>query len=296
MLKPLTCRHFADGLTPALIVSASVTAESLVVEMKKHNLPEHRSRLGVGLDLGINMKKIFGAKGVAAMVVRKGLAALAVGACLGLSGGAQAGPVTGTFDPEFGPPLDNLSYRGTFSFDVPDILIPPLGLGTELVPTALVANMSLTLLETGNESSAVTRFFTMNVLSLNIDRALGHVIGFQTDDEVALDFGPLEPGPFFTFRYLASGLAELEVDLGGSGETYSASYDNYAILIRHANDEGVSRLGAGVALLRTVNGNDGNGDPVFTTQEVRDVPEPGGMALLLGAFGALALTRRARGR
>lgn len=231
--------------------------------------------------------------------VGKRMAGLWFGLCLGLSGGAQAGPVTGNFDPEFGPPLDGLSYRGTYSFYVPDALVPAPGAGTQLVDTSanpLVANVSLTLLETGEESSAVTLSFELNVLSLNIDRALGHLIGFRTDVEAGLDFGPLAPGSAFNFRYLASGLAALEVDLGGIGDVYGASFVNYAMLIRHHNDAGVSRLGEGLALLRTVTGVDGDGSPIFSTQSVGVVPEPSSPALLLGAFGAAALIRRAHRR
>ena len=45
---------------------------------------------------------------------------LAVGMGLGAVGSAEAGAVTGNFDPPFGPTLPGWNYSGTFSLDFSD--------------------------------------------------------------------------------------------------------------------------------------------------------------------------------
>ncbi|WIT09910.1 hypothetical protein PFX98_13290 [Paucibacter sediminis] len=238
------------------------------------------------------------------------LTALAL-ACASL-GPAQAGVVVGSYDPQFGPTLPELSYRGSFSFNLPDSWVDyALSHNNDFVDLTgenIWASVNLTLFETANPANAVSASFNMHVDLVEIDRTLLHLRSWssfsaatpnQLNGFAAANFNQ------FSFQY-DYGLPQLtclhcnDPDPGSSAEDVQADLLGFDQLVFHRDDAGQGRLG-----------KDGNGHELGLRSTINDqglvvysqaalpgsgqqVPEPGTLYEALAALAALLLIPRRR--
>lgn len=243
--------------------------------------------------------------------LRRGLAALAL-ACATL-GPAQAGVVVGSYDPQFGPALPELSFRGSFSFNLPDSWLDHAVTHNndfvDLTGADLWASASLTLFETLNPANAVSANFNLRVDLVQIDRTLMHLRSWSSFSPVSLNqlngFAPAGNNQF-SFHY-AYGLPQLvcrhcnDSQPGSSAQDMLADLLGFDQLVHHRDDLGQGRLGKDstgndLALRSTISGRDQFGNYIveYGQAPVRPngVPEPGTLTLALGALAALLARRR----
>lgn len=231
-----------------------------------------------------------------------------LGAVIGLGGigAAQAGAVSTNFDPQFGPSLPNLSYKGTFYFSVTDACAGNAA-GLVVVSTfsscggPITGNVALTLFDTGTPANSTTALFSLLIGSLQVQD--GFVVGWNTTVSNYLPnfFGTTYAATKdFTFAYGSLPYLWSYDRCGGDDDCWTnpqqANRTGFQETIQHSGDNGQSRYGQdsnGVNIDYQVT-LDNAGTPVYTPTGVlaSAVPEPASLALVLGALMAGGLARR----
>ncbi len=199
------------------------------------------------------------------------------------AGLARAGAISEVFDPAFGPVLPQLSYAGTFKFNVADSCFGSASGDYSLISTCgpITGHAQLTLIDNASSQSE-TKAFDLKIFSLKV--LDGAVVGWTTNTSSNQSFNSLlaAGGNSFQFMY-AGGLPVLTcLACNGSSDDAYGKYADFKQTVSHTNDAGL--------LTTTVVTLTPSGAPIYTP--TTPVPEPGSMALMLGGLLAVAWLRR----
>ena len=233
---------------------------------------------------------------------------------------AQAGLVTGAWDPQFGPPLPNMSWAIRAEFSVPETCIA-LGNGDHLVShlacaasTVNFARLRLfdTVADAGTDfydatpTSAIENFNNVGTfLAVTAVRVLnGLVIGVATTANTNSGTGIGYPyvaaalGNTFGLGFALDGPNVICVACSATGFTFGnpdivAPRDALEQVVTTFNDNGTAKLvdARGNAIGVRLNGR---GDVIGLTGT--PVPEPGSLPLVVGALASAAWLRRRTAR
>jgi len=233
-------------------------------------------------------------------------------------GPAEAGRVTGRFDPSFGadgllgiPPALNLGWEGTADFTVPDACLAAPGLNNTPLNTPSCVGMRMELLEVSfyTNDAAHTRvgYFDIDFRPLlpfvSSPVTAIHVNGDQTIGGISA------PGtlPVFTFQVPIFGEA---FKVAGADAAYNVLNDLWFNLsfdivdgpslsyCRDADIYDVFNSGYGVKLPSCIGAATGGSDPnipvTYSFRNLNLVPEPGTISLVFAALAIGAVVRRQR--
>jgi hypothetical protein len=230
-------------------------------------------------------------------------AALASAMCLLVGGGAQAASVIGTYDPSFGGSLARLGFRGVGNFDVDTGCLTGATPGSTGVWIGNSSSCAMTFLSAQEQlydfyDPAKPTLQTLNfagpsfpepVLGMFIQK-IGGVNTVTATYDASGVYGPAGlPGPIYNgplWLYFVSGHAPIdpafnvagtcqEIPDFGTSCTPSGPTSNPASLVWETCTGGP---------------NDGGGNEVCT--RFSEAPEPGTLALILGALGGGWFARR----
>lgn len=231
--------------------------------------------------------------------LQRGLAlGLVVAGALGGVGLARAGAISEVFDPAFGAVLPQLSYAGTFKFNVADSCFGSASGDYSLISTCgpITGHAELTLFDNSNAQrdtkstspsiasvavviQSVTQSFDLKIFSLKV--LDGAVVGWTTNTSSNLAFSSLLAAGSNSFQFMYAGGLPVLTCLACNGSSNPDAYGAYADFkqtVSHTNDAGL--------LTTTVVTLAPGGAPIYTP--ATPVPEPGSMALMLGGLLAVA--------
>jgi hypothetical protein len=218
--------------------------------------------------------------------------------------GAQAGLVTGNWDPEFNAgPFTDLSWSVNAEFFVPDACIA-LGNGDHSIAgacTGTTVNQAfLTLFRTSNTLESGTENFAGSLLATGVRVLDGQVIGVATTLGATVlypyVFAALDNNFALGFTLTGPSVVCVGCSIDGYDEVASnvtAPLEDLEQVLTTFNDNGTAKLvdangrAIGVRL-------DGRGQVIGLTGT--PVPEPGSLPLVLGALASAAWLRRRSAR
>lgn len=254
---------------------------------------------------------------------------LAVGMGLGAVGSAEAGAVSGNFDPPFGPALPGWNYSGTFNLDFSENWVNDYGGDTSFGAFVGTTQFKLILAEfgqTGNlnlnstvrlceiavaPTCAPSSSATSEVLSITYDIASGLLTDWETTTDLgaqtlaelnSINFGAVPGGPRtfnFSWDSLLAGPTLICAGCGLGAGPVNASRDGLIVSYQQVDEPRFFNSGGGlVGSVTSTYTADANGDITRNTVVTlpgavqNSVPEPGSMALVLAALTGAAWVRR----
>lgn len=220
------------------------------------------------------------------------------------TGSAQAGVVTGNFDPPFGPALPAWSYEGSFTMILPDSVVSL----AQSTPTPLVAvpdgfvplTVSISLYETANPLNRVTQSgINLDVNLVVIDLPTGLMVNWNA---VTWPFGNTTPLPLTAWSSF-----DLDPGPGTLFHSFDFSWNSLVggplitcTTCSMVNAVNASTAGLRVSLNQTRDNGDVRGSVLVSfgangqsTTTVNPMPLPGTLAMLVPALALLGLSGRA---